>query len=186
MPELYTIGYEGVSRDALLRTLVFHDVQALLDIRERPQSRKPGLSKTALGLAAAGYGLRYEHLRALGTPRDLRYQRKIDHDEAAFRQGYAAHLAAQSAAMEVLVVQAQQERCCLLCFEADVEQCHRLLVAARAAEMTGASAGSRASVGDDERGRWLNCKSAGFAVEEPLPFVKWIRRAWIRRARFEV
>ncbi len=137
MPELYTIGYEGVSQDALLRTLVFHDVQALLDIRERPQSRKPGLSKTALGLAAAGYGLRYQHIRALGTPRDLRYQRRIDHDDAAFRRGYAAHLATQGEAMQALAVQAQQERCCLLCFEADVEQCHRLLVAARAAEMTG-------------------------------------------------
>ena len=114
MPELYTIGYEGVSQAALLQTLVFHDVQALLDIRERPQSRKPGLSKTALGAAAAGFGIQYAHLGALGTPREVRYRRKIDHDAEAFREGYLAHLATQDEAMAALVARAESERCCLL------------------------------------------------------------------------
>lgn len=137
MPELYTIGYEGSTQAALLQTLVYHDVQTVLDIRELPQSRKPGLSKTALSLAAAGYGMQYAHLRALGTPRDIRYQRKIDHDEAAFRAGFLTYLATQDAAMEALVERAGRERCCLLCYEADVQQCHRLLVAERAAQMSG-------------------------------------------------
>ena len=53
MPELYTTGYEGVSQDTLLQRLMPCDLQTVLDIRERAQSRKPGLSKTALGLAAA-------------------------------------------------------------------------------------------------------------------------------------
>lgn len=137
MPEIYTIGYEGISQDALFQMLVFHDIQTLLDIRQLPQSRKPGLSKTALGLASANYGMQYQHLRALGTPRDLRYQRKIDGDEAAFRLGYLTYLATQGAAMEALVEQTQRERCCLLCYEANVEECHRLLVANRVVEMTG-------------------------------------------------
>ncbi len=136
MAEIYTIGYEGISQDTLFQTLVYHDIQTLVDIRQLPQSRKPGLSKTALGLAAADFGMRYEHIRALGTPRDLRYQRKIDHDQAAFRSGFSAYLATQDAAMEALVEQAQRERCCLLCYEANVEECHRLLVADRAVEMT--------------------------------------------------
>ena len=137
MAELYTIGYEGVAQAALLQTLVFHDIQTLLDIRELPQSRKPGLSKTALGLAANDYGLQYAHIRALGTPRDIRYRRKIDHDEAAFREGFLKYLATQDAAMHSLVTRAQQERCCLLCYEADAQECHRLFVAARAVEMSG-------------------------------------------------
>lgn len=137
MPEIYTIGYEGISQEVLLQTLVYHDIQTLLDIRQLPQSRKPGLSKTALGLAAADYGIRYEHIRALGTPRDIRYQRKIDHDEAAFRRDFLIYLATQDAAMEALAAQVQRERCCLLCYEANVEECHRLLVAARAVEMAG-------------------------------------------------
>ena len=76
-PEFYTIGYEGASQASLLHTLLYYDVQTLLDIRELPQSRKPGLSKTALGLAATGCGIEYAHIRALGTPRDIRYRRKI-------------------------------------------------------------------------------------------------------------
>ncbi len=137
MLELYTIGYEGVSQEALLQTLLFHDVQTLLDIRQLPQSRKPGLSKTALGLAAADRGIQYAHLRALGTPRDIRYRRKIDHDETAFREGFLEYLATQEEAMAGLVMRAAQERCCLLCYEANVQECHRLLVAERAREMSG-------------------------------------------------
>ena len=137
MPEIYTIGYEGMSQETLFQTLVYHDIQTLLDIRQLPQSRKPGLSKTALGLAAAEYGIQYQHIRALGTPRDIRYQRKIDHDEAAFRRNFLICLATQDAAMEALVEQTQRERCCLLCYEANAEECHRLMVAGRAVEMAG-------------------------------------------------
>jgi len=137
MPELYTIGYQGVSQAALLQTLVFHDVQTLLDIRERPQSRKPGLSKTALGAAAAGFGIQYAHIGALGTPREVRYRRKMDHGADAFREGYLAHLATHDEAMAALVARAERERCCLLCYEADPLECHRLFVAEHAAALSG-------------------------------------------------
>ncbi len=136
-PELYTIGYEGMSQDALFQALLLYDVQTLLDIRERPQSRKPGLSKSALDRAAASYGMQYAHVRALGTPREVRFRRKVDHDQQAFEEGFLAYLATQEEAMDALVVRAQAERCCLLCFEADVRECHRLFVAARAWEKSG-------------------------------------------------
>ena len=137
MPELFTIGYEGESQGAVLRTLVFHDVQTLLDIRELPQSRKPGLSKTALSLAAREFGIAYEHVRALGTPRDIRYRRKIDHDQHAFEVAFMEYLATQGEAMDALAERALTERCCLLCYEADAKECHRLFVAERAVELTG-------------------------------------------------
>lgn len=137
MAELYTIGYEGSAQAALLQTLVYHDVQTLLDIRELPQSRKPGLAKTALGLAAKDYGLQYAHVRALGTPRDIRHRRKIDHDAGAFREGFLEYLATQDEAMRALVARAQRERCCLMCYEADPQECHRWFVAERAVEMSG-------------------------------------------------
>ncbi len=136
MPELYTIGYEGSAQAALLQTLLYHDIQTLLDIRELPQSRKPGLSKTALGQAASEYGVQYAHIRALGTPRDIRYRRKVDHDQAAFAEDFLAYLATQDEAMEALVARVSRERCCLLCYEADARECHRWFVAERAVEMS--------------------------------------------------
>ena len=137
MPELYTIGYEGIAQATLFETLVYHDIQTLLDIRELPQSRKPGLSKTALGLAAKEYGMEYAHIRALGTPRDIRYRRKIDHDQAEFAESFLEYLATQEDAMQALVTRTTQERCCLLCYEADARECHRWFVAERAVEMSG-------------------------------------------------
>ena len=136
MMELFTIGYEGASQAALLETLLYYDIQTLLDIRELPQSRKPGLSKTALSRAAADNGLQYAHIRALGTPRDVRHRHRADHDAAAFRAGYLDHLAKQDEAMAELVARALLERCCLLCYEADYHQCHRWFVAERAQEMS--------------------------------------------------
>ena len=136
MSELYTIGYEGTTQEAVIQTLLHHDVNTLLDIREVPLSRKPGFSKTKLGAAIAAHGMRYEHIRELGTPRDIRYRRKIDHDQAAFRSAFLEYLDTQIAAMEALVTRASRERCCLLCFEANVQECHRLLVAERARDMS--------------------------------------------------
>ena len=119
MPELMTIGYAGSSQQAVIRTLLYNDVHTLIDIRETPLSRKPGLSKKGLTAAATEHGLQYDHVRALGTPRDIRYRRKADHDFDAFREGYLTYLATQDEAMSKLVERAKIERCCLLCYEAD-------------------------------------------------------------------
>ena len=142
----YTIGYEGLAQETLLHTLLVNEVQTLLDIRELPLSRKPGFSKTALGSAVNRVGIGYAHLRALGTPRDLRHQRKIDHDEAAFRQGYLDYLATQDEAVESLIMRLQKERCCLLCYEADAQFCHRLLVAQWVQDRVGEQGGGAVTI----------------------------------------
>ena len=136
-PELFTVGYEGATQADLLYTLHTHDIQALIDIRQLPLSRRPGFSKTALGAAAAQQGVAYIHLRALGTPRDVRYRYRIDKDAAAFREGFLTYLATQNKAMDDLMMRVQRERCCLLCYEADVRHCHRLFVSERLIEQSG-------------------------------------------------
>ena len=114
-----------------------------------------GCPRRRSGLAATGYGMQYAHIRALGTPRDVRYRRKIDHDAAAFRVGYLEHLAGQDEAMQALVTRAGQERCCLMCYEADAQECHRWFVAERAVELMWRRTDCCASLGD--RGR--QCQS---------------------------
>jgi uncharacterized protein (DUF488 family) len=63
-----TIGYEGGTVDAFLRTLREAGVELVLDIRAAPVSRKKGFSKNQLAAHLAHAGIGYRHLRGLGTP----------------------------------------------------------------------------------------------------------------------
>ncbi|EYB66771.1 hypothetical protein DEIPH_ctg075orf0002 [Deinococcus phoenicis] len=131
LPGLLTVGYEGADLDAFLDTLHRHGVTLLVDVRERAQSRRRGYSKTALRLALEERGIGYVHLRALGTPPSLRKEYHLSHDVALLERGYHAHLATQGEALEELGRLAAQERACLLCYEANPQECHRVLTARR-------------------------------------------------------
>ena len=134
-PTLLTIGYESADLDAFLATLSEHGVTLLVDTRERAQSRRRGYSKTALSTALAEQNIDYRHLRDLGTPPGIRKAYKLDRDFAALRAGYTLHLATQGVALEELGTLAARKRVCLLCYEAEAQECHRSLIAARLREM---------------------------------------------------
>jgi uncharacterized protein (DUF488 family) len=70
-----TIGYDGGTIDAFIRTLRRAGIALVLDIRAAPVSRKKGFSKNqpAAHLLEAGIG--YRHLRGLGI-------RKLGRDAA--------------------------------------------------------------------------------------------------------
>ncbi len=68
-------------------------VQRVIDVRFRPQSRRPGMSKTRLGDMLGDQGIAYEHRKALGTPPDLRHDFHAGRIERA-RAGYRAHVEA--------------------------------------------------------------------------------------------
>ena len=65
---LYTIGYEKALLKDVIATLVATGVRTVLDVRDRPISRRPGFSKRQLAAAVEDAGMRYVHLAALGTP----------------------------------------------------------------------------------------------------------------------
>ena len=65
---LFTIGYEKALLRDVIATLTAAGVTALLDVRDRPISRRPGFSKRQLAAAVEEAGMRYVHLAALGTP----------------------------------------------------------------------------------------------------------------------
>ncbi|MFD1731562.1 DUF488 family protein [Deinococcus malanensis] len=135
LPTLLTIGYEDADLYDFLHTLQAAGVQAVVDTRERAQSRRKGYSKTALALALAQQGIDYHHLRALGTPPDIRKAYKLDRDFAAMKAGYTQHLATQGEALTELAALAVKTRVALLCYEANPQECHRSLIARRLQEM---------------------------------------------------
>lgn len=129
MSRLYTIGYEGRSQCQLVGALVAAGVEQLLDVRWRPLSRKPGLSKTALSAACAEAGIAYLHDRRLGTPPEL--LRRLRDEGTYDWDAYAAHLTGEPDALRAAAVAATVSPVALLCYEADPADCHRFLVARR-------------------------------------------------------
>jgi uncharacterized protein (DUF488 family) len=104
-------------------------VERVVDVRERPQSRKPGMSKSNLTRLLAGQGIVYEHRRSLGTPPDLRAlyrSNKVERAAAAFRE----HV--EGTAREELDRLAAElddgPRTALLCLEEDPASCHRRVI----------------------------------------------------------
>jgi uncharacterized protein (DUF488 family) len=127
---LYTIGYEKARLADVVAMLVQARVATLIDVRDRPISRRPGFSKRQLEAAIEEAGMRYLSLRALGTPpegREAGRRREWDrfwHIVETRLAGPEAELALHEAALT-----AKQSVSCLLCYEADWRRCHRRRVA---------------------------------------------------------
>jgi uncharacterized protein (DUF488 family) len=141
---LYSIGYEKALLRDVLATLTGAGVATLIDVRDRPISRRPGFSKRQLAAAIEDAGMRYVHLAALGTPPEGRLanrrrewerfwrivEEKLARAEAELDLRKAAELAAAAPS-------------CLLCYEADWRVCHRRRIAEILAERHLARLGSR-------------------------------------------
>ena len=135
---LYTIGYEKTRLDAVLAALTAAGIANLIDVRDRPISRRPGFSKRQLAAGVEEAGMRYFHLQALGTPPEGRLagrrrewdrfwgivEEKLTRPEAELALQEAAELARASPS-------------CLLCYEADWRICHRRRVAEMLAQRHG-------------------------------------------------
>lgn len=127
--KLWTIGYEKLWPDALVAELEAAGVQRVLDVRLRPQSRRPGMSKTKLGLKLAEHGIAYEHRRELGTPLEIRGLFRAGRAEEA-AAAYREHVVAVAGdELDALAGELGRVRTALLCLEANPAGCHRRVVA---------------------------------------------------------
>jgi len=135
---LFSIGYEKARQADIIAALRAAGVQTLIDVRDRPISRRPGFSKNQLAAALEEAGIRYVGLRALGTPpegREANHKRQwekfwqiVDAKLATAEAEHALHEAAAIAA---------ESPSCLFCYEADWHICHRSRVAGILAERHG-------------------------------------------------
>jgi uncharacterized protein (DUF488 family) len=127
---LYTIGYERLLPAELVAELQAAGVERVIDVRYRPQSRRPGMSKTRLGELLGDHRIAYEHRRALGTPPDLRWlfrTGRIAEGAAAYREHVER---AAPDALDALAAELDAAPpTALLCLEADPAGCHRRVIA---------------------------------------------------------
>lgn len=138
MTTLFTIGYEGTDIDRFVATLKAVGVQLLVDVRALPLSRKKGFSKNGLRARIEEEGLEYVHLGALGDPKEGRDAARAGRFDQ-FRKIYGRHLAQAEPQeklreLEVLV---EERPTCLMCFERDPTECHRLIVASQLPKSVG-------------------------------------------------
>jgi uncharacterized protein (DUF488 family) len=129
---LYTIGHSTRPLDDLIATLQAHSIQALLDIRAFPMSRRlPQFNRESLEKSLPEAGIRYIWMPALGG-----YRKKIRDDSpnialrnAAFRN-YADYMltAEFENALAELVALAEASRTAYMCAERVYFRCHRMLV----------------------------------------------------------
>lgn len=132
---LFTIGYEKRDTVEFFEKFSKNGIAVLADIRAVPYSRRKEFSKTALSAKLAELGIEYVHLRELGGPKELRDKVRADDDYDYFFDKYQKYLEEQSEALKTLLDLATQKTTCLLCYERDVNRCHRRAVAAELSKM---------------------------------------------------
>jgi uncharacterized protein (DUF488 family) len=127
---IYTIGYEKALLKNVVASLLAVGVSTLIDVRDRPISRRPGFSKRQLAAAVEEAGMRYVHLQALGTPPEGRLANRRREWDQFWRivDEKLARPEAELALLEAAEI-AGTAASCLLCYEADWQICHRRRVA---------------------------------------------------------
>jgi uncharacterized protein (DUF488 family) len=127
---LYSVGYEKALLKDLIATLADAGVAVLLDVRDRPISRRPGFSKRQLAAAIEDAGMRYVHLAALGTPPEGRLAGRR-REWARFWAIVEDKLARPEAELDLQRAAdiARAAPSCLLCYEASWQSCHRSRIA---------------------------------------------------------
>ena len=135
--KLFTAGYEGKSVDVFIADLCSNGIDCIIDVRALPLSRKKGFSKTQLAKRLKAQNIRYIHLGSLGTPKEVRNNLKLTHDYESFFETMNNYLADKTEAIESAYNYVINNKCCLMCYERLIEQCHRKLVAEKIKNQNG-------------------------------------------------
>lgn len=125
---LFTVGYEGLTSENFAERLKENNVKVLVDVREIPWSRKIGFSKSQLEDILNKYRIKYLHMQKLGSPSIIRKKVKENADYEYFFNKYKNHLKTQSEELKTLQKMIKHTVCCLMCYERDVEVCHRKII----------------------------------------------------------
>jgi uncharacterized protein (DUF488 family) len=129
---IWTIGHSTRSIEKFLALLKAHNIEALVDVRHFPGSRRyPHFGKEQLAKMLRKAGIEYYHLAELGGRRRPR----SDSPNTAWRneafRGYADYMQTNAFAdgIKRLLEIVRQRRVAMMCAEAVWWRCHRGLIA---------------------------------------------------------
>ncbi|WP_223399967.1 DUF488 family protein, N3 subclade [Nocardioides rotundus] len=126
---IVSVGYEGRTIETFVDELVRAGVKTVADVRLNAISRKAGFSKTRLRDALAAAGIEYRHMRSLGNAKENRspfWDGRVEEGRRVFREALQEPEAESS--IEELSALVRDQIVAVLCFESDVEKCHRKVV----------------------------------------------------------
>lgn len=126
---IVSVGYEGRKIEAFVDELVRAGVKTVADVRLNAISRKAGFSKTRLRDALAAVGIEYRHMRSLGNAKQNRepfWNGRVEEGRRVFREALESPEA--EASLEELAELVREQVVAVLCFETDVEKCHRKVI----------------------------------------------------------
>ena len=137
-PAVYTSGYEEMSVEAFFNRLLKQGIRLLIDVRANPVSRKYGFAGSRLRQFCERLGLSYRHEPSVGIPRG---ERSELNDLASYRRLFRHYeesiLSAQPKKIAELGGIMSEIPSVLVCFEKDVERCHRGCLASYIAHESG-------------------------------------------------
>jgi len=135
--KLFTVGYERRGIEEFIRILKENNIEILVDIRAVPYSRNNDYAKKKLEMKMRENGIEYLLLTELGSPKDLREKVKADADYGFFFREYERYLEDKTKGLANLAAIAKEKCICLLCYERDINRCHRLSIAKWLVEKNG-------------------------------------------------
>jgi uncharacterized protein (DUF488 family) len=129
-PGLFTIGYEGRDIDLFLDVLIQNDIDILVDVRKNPFSMKFNFTKNSLKSYIENSEIQYIHIPELGIEGEKRKDLLTLKDyEKLFEDYEKTTIKENSELLNKIVKLSQSHRVALMCFEADVNMCHRGVIA---------------------------------------------------------
>jgi hypothetical protein len=127
--KLFTIGYEGITVEHYLNTLIKNDIQVLCDVRNNPLSRKFGFSKSSLQKYLSNIGIEYTHIPQLGIRSEKRNNLNSDGDYQNLFKEYKSSLPNSKEHLDKLYLFLEtKNRIALTCFEHEPLHCHRHII----------------------------------------------------------
>jgi uncharacterized protein (DUF488 family) len=129
---VWTIGHSTRTAEELLAVLAAHEIEAVVDVRRFPGSRRlPHFGSAALEASLRAGGVSYRWIEALGGRRRADPESPNDAWENDAFRGYADHTASEEFAdglFELLTI-ATGLRTAVMCAELLWWRCHRRLIA---------------------------------------------------------
>jgi uncharacterized protein (DUF488 family) len=130
MPTLYTIGFTKKSLEKFVTLLQEAGVDAVIDIRLRPNSQLSAFAKQRdLPFILKTFGIGYEHRLELAPTAEILNSYRQDKAWAAYERHFLPLIQERQVEQTAEEIFARYEAPCLLCSEHTAAHCHRRLVA---------------------------------------------------------